>query len=381
MEILMRPNDTSRRASLLRHILSIVPGAFLIACVGGAPGGGTRSDRVDDEASDDPEAGSGEEDPGEPADPIGDPPEGPPAGEPPQVSGDRYYVATDGDDGQSCDEARNIDTPKRTLAGAQSCPGPGDALVLRGGEYPDADHILVTGTSWEAPVTIMAHEGELVIVRGLALGATGAPSAYIIVHGIIFDAADTLHVPFNVNWGHHIRIQGCELRNGQHSGMQAAGGDVYQVINVNSHHNGTGPNTACNDPEVNGGQCHGIYLSGPGILIEGGEIHDNEGWGVHLYSHPEQATVRNVKAYNQDVGIGIIFGNGPHEVSGNEVYGNSLGMWLGSSPVHAFANTIHDNDVGMDIDFGNTIQGNTFYDNNVHIDAEGENVVEDNTMD
>jgi hypothetical protein len=203
----------------------------------------------------------------------------------------------------------------------------------------------------------------------------------VVVHGIVFDAADTHGVAFNVNVGDHIRLQHSELMNATHSGMQVAGDGYYELYHVNAHHNGTGPNTQCNDPPVNGGQCHGVYLNGVGVLIEGGEFHENEGWGVHIYSKPEQTTVRNAKAWGQDVGIGIIGGAGPHEVSGNEVYDNELGMWFASPPVAAHDNSIHDNGLGMAVnDGGNTITNNAFDDNGEHLQEPGGNVIENNTM-
>jgi hypothetical protein len=124
---------------------------------------------------------------------------------------------------------------------------------------------------------------------------------YVHLNQILFDPTpntrDVICVVPEIAW----RIENIEIRNcgaGGHNG----GFDV-EMINVNVHH--TGFNSShC---ELGKGQCHGAYLNGTGALIDGGEYHHNEGWGIHCYPKCTNVTIRNVRAYsNGGNGIGVM---------------------------------------------------------------------------
>ena len=82
-----------------------------------------------------------------------------------------FYVATTGDDSNSCTEAQNPSTPKRNIIGARgglSCLGAGNADILdvRAGSYNDRITSVVSGTSFTNAATIRAHSGETVTLTG-----------------------------------------------------------------------------------------------------------------------------------------------------------------------------------------------------------------------
>jgi len=70
-----------------------------------------------------------------------------------------FYVATTGDDSNSCTEAQNPSTPKRNIVGDRgglSCLGAGNADILdvRAGSYNDRILSVVSGTSFTNAATI-----------------------------------------------------------------------------------------------------------------------------------------------------------------------------------------------------------------------------------
>jgi hypothetical protein len=87
-----------------------------------------------------------------------------------------FYVATTGNDSNSCTGAQNSSTPKRNIIGARgglSCLGAGNArciLDVRAGSYNDGITSVVSGTSFANAATIRAHSGETVTSRGHRAG-------------------------------------------------------------------------------------------------------------------------------------------------------------------------------------------------------------------
>src|SRR5262245_50940252 len=127
-----------------------------------------------------------------------------------------FYVATTGNDANTCTQAQNTGSPKRNLsgsAGGLACLASGDTLYIRTGTYIEridsALQAIASGTSWSAPTTISAYPGEDVQLRGMYLGAS---NAYLIINGFRFNGESAANSGLTLATGtHHIRIQNNEI--------------------------------------------------------------------------------------------------------------------------------------------------------------------------
>jgi hypothetical protein len=121
----------------------------------------------------------------------------PPSPAPPS-SGKTYYVATNGDDSRSCDEATDINTPKKTVSNVLSsgCLSPGDTLYIRGGTYAGEGWQSVSGSPGN-PITISSYPGETAVYDGyLGYSNFGAPDLRVIemccsvVHDLVINGLE-----------------------------------------------------------------------------------------------------------------------------------------------------------------------------------------------
>jgi parallel beta-helix repeat protein len=250
-----------------------------------------------------------------------------------------YYVSQSGSDTRSCANAQNIGTPKRTIAAGVACLAPGDTLYIRGGTYGTSEDVIdssrftvPSGTSWSNPVTIAGYPDEDVILQPpnnthAVLLTTGAPS-YVIVRDLILDyARDTsgregIYVS---NGAHHNRFLQMEIRYVKSFGVvfSRAGGNspFNELISSEVHHTGNGGT----DP-TNG---HGLYILSSDNLFEGNYIHDNEGYGFHLYDdygakEVSRNVVRRNRIYNNGLTHAIAYGVVTRWGSDNQIYNNLI---------------------------------------------------------
>src|SRR5437763_9537814 len=75
-----------------------------------------------------------------------------------------FYVATTGNDANSCVASENIASPKHTIASAVTCLTPGDTLYLRGGTYGEPIHLTTLGTAGNY-ITVSGYPGETAIIQ------------------------------------------------------------------------------------------------------------------------------------------------------------------------------------------------------------------------
>jgi hypothetical protein len=260
-----------------------------------------------------------------------------------------FYVATNGNDSNSCTAATNINTPKQTLASAVACLGPGKTLLVRGGTYLGSSQTanIPSGTDWTNPVTIRAYPGETVNLTA----ASGEIALYfnngnhhIIIDGFVIDATGGINGAKVMQGSHHIRLINTEIKNAPYSGINVSpdpGTTDNEFINCRVHHNGT---RAQFD--------HGIYISNANNLIDGCEIYSNSAYGVHIYSGESNTNnvVRNSRIHDQTNKAGIISSTG----TGHRIYNN----------------LIYNNARGIDIGYGGnagSLYNNTFYNNGYNI--------------
>jgi parallel beta-helix repeat protein len=282
-------------------------------------------------------------------------------------SGASFYVATNGNDSNSCTAATNINTPKKTLASSVACLGPGKTLFVRGGTYLGSSQTarIPSGSDWANPVTIRAYPGETVTI----VAESGTHALYfnngnhhIVIDGFVIDATGGLNGVKVMQGSHHIRIMNTEVKNAPVSGINVSpdsGSTDNEFINCSVHNNGF---SAQFD--------HGIYISNARNLIDGCDIYNNGAYGVHIYSGANNGnnTVRNSRVHGQTGKAGILVATGTgNSVYNNILYGNAWGIALfygGGGAV--YNNTVVSNGVGIYVCCGaqtSTIDNNIVYNN------------------
>jgi len=297
-----------------------------------------------------------------------------------------FYVDDDGNDANSCTTAQTEGTPKLTIASGVACLSAGDTLEIDAGTYTEVNPLennVPNGTSPTNVVTIQGKTGATVTIQPSSgsfvarFGRTGQIDQYIVLDNLTFDGINT--TSSNIKFGgdtvnpasHHIRIKNSIITNGAESGILT---DPYtnflEFINNDIHTNGLSTLRP-------GNKWHGMYINGQDNLIERNRIHDNSGWGIHIWNGFGKDADRHVVRFNEiydnstagldSAGIIVSSGDGTL-VHHNLVYGNLNGIQVGAngtSNVLIHNNTIANNDLkGLYIAQTGSATG-TIYRNNI----------------
>jgi parallel beta-helix repeat protein len=288
------------------------------------------------------------------------------------AAGNIYYVATYGNDSNSCDAAQDINAPKRNIMGTNggiACmQTPGDKLLIREGSYADyinnwtEPYSLPSGADWDNAFTVAAYPGETVIILGISI----ATDDNFHLSYWIFDG---LHAVNNIpgsgeaiwmRWPDHIRFINMEATTGSRPNVPGTsdqcvqgGGSFIEFINVEVHN--------CGDPTVGpqsgaGLAAYGFYWWGSDSLFDHIKLHDTTGYGFHIYREgcdncPDRNTIRYSEIY--DTGT---------------LQGSAAILFAFGDGNQAYENIIRNNDRGISIGYGasntqiynNTIYGNTY---------------------
>jgi len=247
-----------------------------------------------------------------------------------------YYV--DQATGSDANSGTSTSSPFRTISKGASVLTPGDILYVRAGIYAESlRNAIPSGSSWSAPVTVAAYSGETVTLRPGAgvdrvLHFDGAKTQFIVVEGFILDGVnvgyDVVKITYSDskdNHAHHIRIKNCEIKHSaSNQGVLSTGGGNAgnnEFIGLDVHHNG------------NSEFDHGLYISSSNNIVENCRVHDNFGYGIHLYGDKgdiNNNTVRRNRIYNNgsltDKAGLIICGGDGNVVHHNLVYGHKYGI-------------------------------------------------------
>jgi len=246
-----------------------------------------------------------------------------------------YYV--DGAAGDDSNEGTLL-KPFETINRGAQVLRPGDTLYIRAGTYSESlRNGIPSGSSWSAPVTVAAYSGETVILKppvgtDRVLHFDGSTTQFISIEGLIldgvnvrYDAVKITYADNKENHAHHIRIKNCEIRNSaSNQGILSTGGGNAgnnQFIGLDVHDNG--------DSELD----HGLYISSSNNIVENCRIHNNFGYGIHLYGNRGDVNnniVRRNRIYNNGAktdkaGI-IVSGGAGNTVHHNVVYGHKYGI-------------------------------------------------------
>ncbi len=313
----------------------------------------------------------------------------------PASAGD-YFVGKDGSDGNSCSTAQTIGTPKLTIAAGIGCLSAGNTLVVKAGTYAEQNlgNAIPNGTSWSNVTTLRENGSDVVIIRPPGTGdgnrcfffggsQTINIKAYIELQGFECDGkwigqnqgpgiGENIKVEGR---SHHLRFNGLELHSVGESclailspGGWAEGVGGHEVINNDIHDCGLDPNSGFSPFG------HGLYFSHDNSKIWGNDIHDNTGWGFHIYSAPAQTDNNDIQynrawgnGYLNPQGFGIVVDGDDNLIANNIFYENFTGqiqVYNGHNNNRIINNTIYDSAGGVGIQMRSGVT-NTLIKNNI----------------
>ena len=261
------------------------------------------------------------------------------------------HVATTGNDGAS----GSLAAPYRTIRHALDEAGPGDTVYVHAGTYAEPvsteDGAIRGGTSWANALVIAAFPGDTVVLEPPArshrvLMLADARASYVVIRGLALDARNVKYEGVKITWtgsdprntSHHIRIEDSEIVNAPGQGL-LVGGHHNELLRLRVHGNGV------SDFD------HGIYITSPDNLVDGCEVFQNAGWGVHVYNGEANDADRNVLRNNRihhnarvgGRGAGIILSSGEDNIAfNNVVFGNKIGIHVDYAAVRSrvYNNTV-----------------------------------------
>lgn len=281
------------------------------------------------------------------------------------AQGATYYVSLSGKDTNS---GTSTSAPFRTLLKAVQPLRPGDTLYIRGGTWTEQLDLMrynTSGTSGKY-IKIAGYPGETVTIRYAEpqVGGYGPIKArgtkgYLIFENFVLDG---INMPPATGWqidsqNHHFILRNLDIKNFRYNGLYTAGNNI-QVINCKIHDN---------KPPTTTGYYYGIYAyRGSNLLLQGNQVYNNSGGGLHLYPGPlSSPIIRNNSVHNNNyqakatVGGIILYASSSGGISNAKVYNNLVYRNGTSSSGTASGIRLH-NTTGTKV-WNNTIYANKTY--------------------
>jgi parallel beta-helix repeat protein len=224
-------------------------------------------------------------------------------------------------------------------------------------------------------VTIAGYRGEDVRIRGgVSLHAYGGSLRYLVFDNLIIDGKG---VYVRGPGAQHIRLQNSEVKNAK-QGIQGYDAAHIEFINLKVHNNGSSR------------LHHGFYIAIQHALIDGCDIYNNSGHGIHIYDSScktndcaDNTTIRNNSIHDNRGDAGVTLNHGSDILfSNNLVYDNRNGVTVSygkPTDTKIVDNTIYNNSgYGIRISSGSIrpiIEDNVLYQNVVAIDERGSGTI------
>jgi hypothetical protein len=291
-----------------------------------------------------------------------------------------YYVdQAVGSDANSCQQAMSPVSPKQTITSGILCLSASDALVVKAGTYDESfdDPFPHSGNSWADKIMLKADPPGSVIIKPstgeFVMAFESSSQKYIEFDGIIIDASNAVAcgVCIHAN-AHHIRFKNSAIVNAAQQGVTmfakaGASPDFNEFINVEV------ANAARNRPcfgkdglTAEDGFCHGFYIGSNYNLLDGVNLHHNNGYGLQFYPQGNRNnTIRNSRSHdNRGVGIASL-GDG-NTIMNNVIYNNGGGglLIIGANN-RIFNNTVYNNPLNYDglalSGTGHSVKNNVFF--------------------
>jgi hypothetical protein len=305
-----------------------------------------------------------------------------------------YWVSKSGNDANACTLSTTplAATAKLTINGGITCLSAGKTLYVRAGTYDEGISSVPNGTSWSNKVRIAAYPGDTVwMTPSSDVTSAGGIGQVIwldgVFHYVEFDGInlDASNIDGGVMWistnngndPHHIRLQNAEVIGcacggggsillGAHTLIGATGGD--EILNNTIHGGGLAGlcGLACAE--------YGVYVAGPNMLVEGNNIYNPSGAGVHIYNGAGDPADNNITRNNRIHDISrtgsttqvwgiIVFGGNNNQVYNNIIYSitagisnaNNSAIYILGGSNKVWNNTAYNNtNTGINIDSGST---------------------------
>lgn len=265
-----------------------------------------------------------------------------------------YYLAIAGSDSNN---GLSEGAPWATFAHAGATMSAGDTLLVRAGTYNQVLTSFASGTSWANVVRIANYPGETVWLRpsgsgtpiGNVIWFDGGTERYIEFDGINVNSEDLTqpnrHAPIqfstnNLNDVRFIRFKNAQVVMptsgvgpgagsggagfilGSHQNFGQSGG--FEVINVTITGGGNADTGSFDD------NVYGVYVQSPNCVVDGCEIYNTKGAGIHCYNGsgdpPDNCIFRNNRIHdltrNSEIGQlwGILISGGDN----CQVYNNVI---------------------------------------------------------
>jgi Right handed beta helix region len=273
--------------------------------------------------------------------------------------GATYYIAKTGSNNYSCTQAKSASTPKFTIAAGVACLAGGDTLIIGAGTYAEGiDDTIPAGTSTSAKTTLRSASGATVtLLPSSGIGPASLHVVYITrsnitIDGLVIDGGKGISLPFRWNGTSTGNVlQNSIVRNGSSNCVTVQGNVTNATVSNNVIHN-------CGTGTVH----HGVYLWNSGHLVEGNEIYNISGMGVHLYYEAggvSNNVIRNNYIHNNG-SRGILLGSGDNNLAHHNIIvangfatnAGGLGITSGASGVNnqAYNNTIYANYQCINVD-------------------------------
>jgi len=278
-----------------------------------------------------------------------------------------YWVATNGNNGNSCGAAQSQNTPKATITNATGCMTGGDTLILRCGTYNQTIDDTIPNGSPAGNTIVRAETKGCAILRpnnkssvdGYSLVILGRTQdrSYITLDGLVVDGSNTsqgmggiiltVQGPFDhppTGDIHHITVQNCEIRNLAANYQNWSDSNAFMVTG----HQNTLRNNAVHDignnqsnnPGDDFAFPYGIYFNGDDHVIENNEWYRIAGYTIHMFgasdtihgNNPMFAD-RNIfrNNYVHDAGTSLFCGGHSNHIY-NNIFANIGRGLIGGGP-------------------------------------------------
>jgi hypothetical protein len=284
--------------------------------------------------------------------------------------GTTYYTALTGSDSNSCSSATSQSKPKRTIKAGIACLSAGDTLYIRAGTYdellnPATGTAFPSGTSWSNPVTIAGYPGETVTIRPSLVtsnilnffnngGYTGsAYTQYLILDNLTIDGINNGPDPVNLVkfdvGSRYIRLQNSVIKNSSNA-------NLIQIAVDQNYPTTLFKGIEILRSELYGAAGYGMYIQGESNLIDGNNIHDNNGYGLHIYLYQGGTVVKKNTVINNLIwhnghnnpnpagSCAVLLSTGDNNVAYNNVIldhnGCGIQIYANATNAKAYNNTI-----------------------------------------
>jgi hypothetical protein len=301
------------------------------------------------------------------------------------VHGATYYVATNGQDTNSCAQAQSQSAPKLTLNNAIACLSAGDTLLVRGGTYVEQLYNNIpSGTSWSNKTRIAVYPGETAWIRPngdvsgqssiITLSSPGT-FRYIEFDGINVDgrgfpfgySVQSVHLECSRpgTGADHIRFQNLESIGAPGANVFPGGPTHFGMFSVDGCPGGGNEfiNLKVHGGGEAGGFAYAFYVGMGNVLIDGCELYNLSGFAMQLYSGTVSYNLPGIVVRNNKIHditrshdtrmIGIIVGNSiGAKIYNNVIYNIGTGIpsvegggiydWIGLN-TEIYNNTVYGN--------------------------------------